>query len=447
MTKLAEMQPVEMSDHPDLLQCIEAAIQGDYTLEPQDDDAISMAVRKLIKKLRHDSSQEMSRVVELSIQVNESAIFSAQMLSNLRKVDSEAQAIAAAAEEMGATVKSIGDYGQNISSQASDALSTVNAGSQHTRQAVERMSEISSTVQNTVEQVTRLAAFSDKIGSISGDIKKVADQTNLLALNATIEAARAGEAGRGFAVVAGEVKSLANQTRKSTEEINDIISQLQSEMRATLSSMKLSEEAVSKGQESIAEVEHSMHSIQEKIDEVTQNTNQISSTLDEQSQASLEVAKGITMIAGSSTQSVEGIEKIVDAMNSVESLISAQIAKLATLEVPDKVIKLAQSDHVIWKKRLANMVIGREGLKAEELADHHSCRLGKWYDAVNDPAMNQNPIFKELAGPHERVHQYGIQAVEYFNNGKLDAALEEINKVEEESKSVLQLLSQLENNH
>lgn len=437
---------VEYSHFEDseILRCLEAACAGNYMDEPKGDSPAAIMTRKLIRKLRNDSSLEMSRVVKLSIQANETAIFSAHMLSNLRKVESEAQAVATAAEEMGSTVKSIGEYGQNISSQADDALAAVNEGSRSTQEAVERMAEISDSVQNTVQKVTTLAAFSDKIGHISEDIKKVADQTNLLALNATIEAARAGEAGKGFAVVASEVKSLANQTRQATEEINSIISQLQAEMKLTLTSMNESANVVDLGQKSIVEVEQHMESIQSKIHEVTQNTNQISFTLAEQAQASGEVAQGITLIADSSSDSANGIEKIVDSMNSVEALVGEQISQLALLEVPDKVIKLAQSDHVIWKKRLANMVIGREGLKANELADHHSCRLGKWYDQVTDPSYTSNPSFRELIAPHERVHKYGIQAVVYFNEGNLDKALAEIAKVEDESKEVLRLLAELE---
>ena len=124
--------------------------------------------------------------------------------------------------------------------------------------------------------------------------------------------------------------------------------------------------------------------------------------------------------------------------------LGKQIGKLAELNVPDKVIKLAQSDHVLWKKRLANMIIGREGLKPEELSDHHTCRLGKWYDTVQDPKYKNNPVFQQLVDPHKLVHQHGIQSVRYFNDGKFDEALAEISKVETASKDVLSMLAELE---
>lgn len=428
----------------DILRCLNALLTGDYTVSVNDTGEIAVALQAFIEKLKTAAMEEMSRVVKLSVQANETAIFSAHMLSNLRKVDAQAQTIAAAAEEMVATVQSISSFGSNISAQAKDAETAVNTGSAASAKAVESMNHITSSVKDTVQKVNTLAQFSDRIGKISGDIKKIADQTNLLALNATIEAARAGEAGRGFAVVAGEVKSLATQTKDSTDEISNIISQLQSEVQNVLSSMEESARAVTEGQKAINAVGEQMEHIHQRIDEVTRNTSNISSTLTEQGQASQEVAKGIIMVAANSSDSVQGIEKIVDSMNAVEKLISAQILKLADLNVPDKVIKLAQSDHVLWKKRLANMVIGREGLKAEELADHHTCRLGKWYDKVEDPKYKNNPIFQKLVEPHKLVHQHGIQSVRYFNEGKIDAALSEITKVEAASKDVLQMLADLE---
>lgn len=442
--QVVDASPQSLEKGADLVRCLALILAGDYTVLPQGADALSEAVRKITTKLSTNAQEELSRVVNLSIQASETAIFSAHMLSNLKKVDHEAQAIAAAAEEMVATVQSISSFGGNISKQAQDAEQAVNAGAAASSKAVQTMHHITESVQDTVRKVNILAEFSQRIGKISGDIKKIADQTNLLALNATIEAARAGEAGKGFAVVAGEVKNLAAQTKTSTDEINTIITQLQNEVKTVLTSMQGSAAAVEEGQAAINEVGKQMEEIHQRIDEVTRNTANISTTLTEQGQASQEVAKGITMIAASSGKSVEGIEKIVVAMDAVEKLISAQIGKLAELNVPDKVIKLAQSDHVLWKKRLANMIVGREGLKAEELSNHHTCRLGKWYDKVEDPKYKNNSVFQQLIAPHKLVHEHGIQAVRYFNSGQLDKALHEVEKVEAASKDVLSMLVQLE---
>lgn len=442
VSDVQEKAPEYDIDH--VKHCLQALIDNQLVDLPSGDDEISVLLRQLAKKMQGHVMGEMSRCVSLSVEANETAIFSAQMLSNLRSVDNQTQSIAAAAEEMVATVKEIERYGGQISEQAQEAYSATQSGSEAVRRASDNMGNINDAVTQSVEQVNILAEFTGKIGGIADDIKKIAEQTNLLALNATIEAARAGDAGKGFAVVANEVKSLANETAKSTNEISDIIHNLQSQMGRALEYMEASSEAVDIGREAMNDVNASMGEIDSKINVVSDNIANISNTLSEQNAASSEVASGISIIASNSAKSVEGIEHIVGSMDQVEKLMSAQITALADYEVPDKVVMLAQSDHVLWKKRLANMVAGREGLNASELADHHSCRLGKWYDRVKESVYLDNPAFAELAEPHERVHKHGIKAVELFNNRQQDRAVEEITLVEEASKDVLRLLKDLE---
>ncbi|MCB9982895.1 MAG: CZB domain-containing protein [Rhodospirillales bacterium] len=439
------LQEVEKTGKKDEIKKYLQNLLDNNLLEcPESDDEIAHMIGQVMQKMQNHVMVEMSRCVNLSIEANETAIFSANMLSNLRTVDQQTQGIAAAAEEMVATVKEIERYGSSIAEQAREAHKATRAGSAAVQVASEGMNNITNAVNEGVNQVNVLAKFTEKIGAIAEDIKKIAEQTNLLALNATIEAARAGDAGKGFAVVAGEVKTLSQETAKSTEAISDIIINLQNEMQNVLGSMDRSTQAVRDGQKAMETVDERVNEINEKINTVSENTAHISNTLGEQNQASNEVAEGISMIASSSSNSVQGIEKIVSAMDEVEKLITGQITSLAEYNVPNKVIKLAQSDHVLWKKRLANMVAGREGLNPDELADHHSCRLGKWYDKVEDSNLLNNPLFKELIGPHELVHKHGIQAVRYYNDKKFDQALAEIEKVEDASKDVLRLLAELE---
>lgn len=411
---------------------------------PTGTDEISILVRALASKMQTRIGTELSRCVNLSIEVNETAIFSAKMLNDIRDVDHQTQGIAVAAEEMVATVKEIQTYGTNIAAQAQEAQAATTQGAQAVKNATDSMNDITQAVNLGVTQVNVLAEFTDKISGIATDIKKIAEHTNMLAINAMIEAARAGETGKGFAVIAGEVKSLAGKTAISTEEISGIIIDLQEEMQTVIKCMGNSTKAVITGQTAIEEVDAGMTEIEKKITVVSDNTTQISEALSEQNQASNEVAQGIAMIATSSSGSLEGIESIVNSMDKVEAIIGKQILGLSEFEVPAKIVKLAQSDHVIWKKRLANMVAGRAGLKADELADHHSCRLGKWYDNVTDPAMLANPAFQELVGPHELVHKHGINAVKLYNGSSVKQALKEIDVVENASKDVLRLLSILE---
>lgn len=176
-----------------------------------------------------------------------------------------AHAVAAASEELGASIREI----------ASQAHRTSDLVTQTT--AVTRKSN---------EDVASLAEAAQKIGSIVEFIKTVAEQTNLLALNATIEAARAGEAGRGFAVVATEVKNLAAQTAKATSDISSQIQSIQS-------STKLTVEAIQE--------------ITGRVDEITSLTCGIAAAVEEQDAATREIAQNVTSAAARSRTAADSV--------------------------------------------------------------------------------------------------------------------------------------------
>ncbi|MCP5513767.1 MAG: CZB domain-containing protein [Leptospiraceae bacterium] len=427
-----------------ILAFIELLINGNYGQTLDMDGPIADALNKLLKKLKTESLREMDRAVNISVRVNETTIFSAGMLSELRSVNDQVQSIATAAEEMVTSIEIIRNNGERIAIQSADTTKATANGANSVRLAISGMQSIKESVDNTVKHVRVLENFSKDIGKIADKISLIAFQNKLLALNATIEAARAGEAGRSFAVVATEVKRLSESTDSASNDIEKLVKQLQEEMSGILTAMKENENAVEHGQNALRQVEESMHLIQEKAGDVNSSTKEIATILNEQKNASEEIASGINSISVNTDHNVESIESIVDSMNEAEKLVSGHIAELAKIEVHGKIVKLAKSDHVLWKKRLANMIAGREGLKTDELADHHSCRLGKWYDKVEDPSMKNNPIFIKLAEPHRKVHAHGLQAVEFYNNNRLSEALKEIEAVELASRDVLSLLDALD---
>jgi len=429
-----------------IIDCLQAAINGDYTVSAPGDDTLSQLVNTLVGRLRDSSLDDLDRSVKLSIGTNEAAISSAQLLSGLKLVDDKAQSIAAAAEQMGASIQHVHQYGADIARETRETREVTALGADAVHESMKKMDDISSSVNDTVAKVESLVSFSKRIVTISEHIKSIAFQTNLLSLNASVEAARAGDAGKGFAVVANEVRNLASSTSAATKQIEELVVQLQEEMDSIAQSMERSASAVAKGQESIHAAGVQMDSISQKIEAVDANAGRISGALEEQGQAASMVANGITDIAANTARCVADIERIVDAMDAFERSVSEQLAKLAEIEVPGKVLRLAQSDHVIWKKRLANMVVGREGLDPSELANHNTCRLGKWYNQVTDPACKNNPAFRALEHPHRLVHDHGIRAVRLFNEGNTEAALAEIQQVEAASKEVLNILRYLAEN-
>jgi methyl-accepting chemotaxis protein len=246
-----------------------------------------------------DKSQQASkagvRLVSFTKSIGEKAVTAD---NSSQEASANSQSVASAAEEMHASI--------------SEITNQVGAS----QDLVQKTANEADAIHKSLSGLTNAA---EKIASVITIIGDIAEQTNLLALNATIEAARAGDAGKGFAVVAAEVKSLANQTAQSSNEIHQFVDQMQIEVRG----------AVSQVQE-----------IAEKMQEVTGRSDAVSSAVIEQSKTTEEIARSI-QTATSSVESVQGHVKSVNQDTSGLNMIGAEIAGV-TDEIEKSVSNLQQ---------------------------------------------------------------------------------------------------------
>ena len=426
-----------------LVAALDLLIAGKYLSVPAGDCAVSRKIHELAAALHAGALREAKTSVEGSVIASEAVTATADMMRDVVQVDRRAQAIAAATEQLVASVQEISRNATAATGDAGAVQGVAESGRRDAEQAVASMANIAHAVQGAAGRVDGLAEASAQIGQIVQQIEGIASQTNLLALNATIEAARAGDAGKGFAVVASEVKSLATQTARATVDIRTRIDKLRAEMAAIVASMRDGAAAVEQGQTVILETGRGMQKIGTQIDALSGRIREISTILGQQASGAQEVAAAAVMIAGMAGKNVTAISDIIAILDRLDPVTSAAISSLTKREIKDLTLHLARSDHMLWRKKLAKMVVGKLQLDPDELTSHHNCRLGKWYDRIQDPALRNHPSFARLEEPHRLVHAHGIEAAKRFKNGDLDGALAEMAQVAEGSRGVLQRLDEL----
>lgn len=182
------------------------------------------------------------------------------------------------------------------------------------------MERISQTVNSTVEQIRKLEDSTKEIGNIVNVISSISDQTNLLALNAAIEAARAGESGRGFAVVADEVRQLAKRTGEATNQIENMINEVQKETAASVLAMEKTQPLVENGRALTIETTELLELIENHANDSLSNVHEVAVATDRQTMSIKEIAGAMVKVNQMSLESIASLRKNSEATESLNSL-------------------------------------------------------------------------------------------------------------------------------
>ena len=212
----------------------------------------------------------------LTATAQETSERASSVASSSERASQNVETVAAASEELGASIQEI---------------------TRQVKQQRELAGEAAEDAKASDAEVRRLAESAQKIGEVVGLITDIAEQTNLLALNATIEAARAGEAGKGFAVVASEVKSLASQTAKATEQISKDIEAIQSQTSATVNSIDV---------------------IGQRIGSITEIATAVATAVEEQAAATQEISRNVQSAASGARDVNENISGVTEAASGLD---------------------------------------------------------------------------------------------------------------------------------
>ena len=280
--------------------------------------------------------QEVARGADtLSAATTEITARAVQTSGNAQTQSGKTNQIAAAAQEMTATIGEISHNAESAATASLVSAQTAVEGGAVMQAAAATMEKIAGATQTVSEKMNALAQRSEEIGKVVSVIQEISEQTNLLALNAAIEAARAGEHGRGFAVVAGEVRRLAERTKSATEEIAGTIRSIQDETRETMQVMHESRIAVENGMKETANARSSLEETIEASRQVEQQINLIATAATQQATAAGEVSESAGHISQLAEQNAHGAEESVEMLKNLASLANDLDALIRQFRLDD----------------------------------------------------------------------------------------------------------------
>lgn len=264
----------------------------------------------------------------LGIRENITALTQQAVLVETVSQDSNSQAqsqnenmmqVAVAMEQMTTQIQQVSQNADTAETSTSGARANVEQGTSVVESTVSDIRSLTSNIESVSHVVSELAEQTNSIGAVLDVIRGIADQTNLLALNAAIEAARAGEQGRGFAVVADEVRTLASRTGQSTDEIQAMIEKLQSNAKAAVDAVQVSQNASASTVDNANKANDSLKEADRLMNEISGMSSQIARATEQQAEAANEANIRINALSGAADNSLKTAEKLASASQALKA--------------------------------------------------------------------------------------------------------------------------------
>ncbi|MGE7842996.1 methyl-accepting chemotaxis protein [Lysinibacillus sp. NPDC093712] len=295
-------------------------------------------LKSLITNVSQNTTQVSASAAELTASADQTIQATEQITSAMQEVASGSEAQGKNATESSQAMKNMTNGIQQLASTtaavselAIETNTEANKGNESLHRVISQMDTINTAVLESANVVKNLGNHSVEIGNIISIITDIAEQTNLLALNAAIEAARAGDHGRGFAVVANEVKKLAEQSKKSAEQISGLISEIQQETNRAVTVMDTGTQEVQVGMQVVKVAEEGFSKIVDLIEQVSKQIQEATTVSEEMSSSAEQIYASFDEIATIAQTSSSNLQNVASASEEQLATIEEVAASAATL--------------------------------------------------------------------------------------------------------------------
>lgn len=438
--------------HQQLIGIIIRVIMEELHRQPNRMSSMVLAIQKLaafdqqlivdvyMEETFKDPLFGVTRTLDYTTQLDTSKV----LLEEMDRMNEQSHNVTSVTEEVSASIQEVANQSVKVAEGTDEALQSTEQSKQVVHRTLEDVEQVGQVYQQVVEQVEHLNDEIEKTYDIVGMIRQITEQTNLLALNASIEAARAGEHGQGFAVVANEVRSLAEHTKEQTLLITDNMETLQNVSNLVTKQMNDTEDMVKKSVAGAQVASEELNTIVEVMEGISHATSQIAAMSEEQTSAVNEIAinnSEIFNLSNSSQDIAKETAKVIYEL-SQQMEENRNIFIESNIRLMDEdIVELSKTDHLLWKWRVHNVLLGLDELHSSDVTSHDECRLGLWYYGDLSSRVSSSPSFQMLEEPHKEVHRLAREALQHYEAGNMHEAEAVYAQIEEASDRVVGLLT------
>ena len=351
-----------------------------------------------------------------------------------------------AMHDLEARIEEVATSVKSISSNTKLSLKALNNDLSSLQQVTDILESIDFSQSSIQEDMSNLVERVNSVANVMSLIQGIADQTNLLALNASIEAARAGEAGKGFSVVAEEVRKLADSTKVSVETVHGDIKELLDITSRIDSSTKQTTIQLHDGVHSAQQITNTLRELNNTLQMQGEQFNEIADVTTSQSEVASEVARLNTALAESTKFSKEITFNTGSAIYELSKMINTYrvntISKNFIISQED-IIELTITDHLLWRWKIYNVLLGFEHLTEQEIGSPKDSRLNEWYNGMGKELLGNEKAFIEIEPLHNQIYMLAKHAIRAYNSNNKTQAEEILEDISNTSQEVIKRLQQL----